>query len=82
MSKSYEDCKPTPPGELLEVALKCLEGVTAENFQERIEVAGDLIYSVKSWIDSTVLICGETSVNPAISKDHGPDHPTAKLKRT
>jgi hypothetical protein len=47
------------PGELLGLALKHLDGATAENFLEKIEAAANCIHGAKDWLDSTVLICGE-----------------------
>jgi hypothetical protein len=83
MSESEIVYGPRPtPGELLDCALEHLEGATAENFQEKIEAATNCIHGAKGWLDSTVLICGETNVNPSVLEDPGPDHPAAMEQAT
>jgi len=49
------------PGELLSLALKEFEGVTEENFRERIKTGVTHILEAKEWVDRNLMFSGTAS---------------------
>jgi hypothetical protein len=49
------------PSELLALALKEFEGVTEENFRERIKTGVTHILEAKEWIDGNLMFGGTAS---------------------